>query len=114
MANMDILDRMVQDGEYSLMQVRDLYDWRGENRDGYNIGHNVARRHFIEIAMRFSLTRYDMWSGWMNTTTSYLLNPGGYTPLMCLMDKPFPWKERTVFDQKAMKDLIEIVIAPRN
>ena len=31
---------------------------------------------------------------------------------MCLMDKPSQWKERTVFDQKALSDLIEIVITP--
>ena len=48
----------------------------------------------------------------MNCTASYQKTPGGYTPLMCLMDRPSQWKEPTASDQKGLSDLIEIVITP--
>ena len=53
-ANMDILDRKVEQAEYSFEEHRDLFGYRGNNGDGYTIGHKICRRRFGRRASLFS------------------------------------------------------------
>ena len=48
--NVDVLERMVEDGIYSLQEVRGLFRHRGNNGEGFCIGHKICRRRLGSFA----------------------------------------------------------------
>ena len=61
--NADVLDRKVDEGEYSLEEVRGLYVYRAMNGEGFGIGHKLCRRHLALLRARFKTQHEDMSDG---------------------------------------------------